>query len=289
MYTLFFDSDCDVTPEVAARYGAKLISMPYVVDGEQIYPYVDFEKFDEKAFYSMLRKGVLPTTCALSSEDYRRYFEPELEKGNDILYVHFSRAMTVSFQAADACIEELLKKYPGRRIELIDTKGITIMGYQISIQVGELVKEGRSIDEIKAWAEENVTKNAVYFYADNLKFFARSGRVSGFAAFMGGMIGIKPIIYMSEEGKMVSFDKAVGRKKALEKVLNCVIELEDHIKDYPVIIGHCDSMELVEECSKMLKNQFGEDLKIEVVNVNPTAGSHCGPDTVGVSFHSKRR
>ena len=289
MYTLFFDSDCDITPEVAAKYGAKLISMPYVVDGEQIYPYVDFEKFDEKAFYSMLRKGVLPTTCALSSEDYRKYFEPELEKGNDILYVHFSRAMTVSFQAADACIEELLKKYPGRRIELIETKGITIMGYQISIQVGELVKEGRSIDEIKEWAKENVDKNAVYFYADNLKFFARSGRVSGFAAFMGGMIGIKPIIYMSSEGKMVSFDKAVGRKKALERVLNCVIQLEDHIKDYPVIIGHCDAPELVEECSRMLKNQFGDDLKIEVVNVNPTAGSHCGPDTVGVSFHSIRR
>ena len=77
--------------------------------------------------------------------------------------------------------------------------------------------------------------------------------------------------------------------EALEKVLNCVIELEDHIKDYPVIIGHCDSMELVEECSNMLKKQFGDDLKIEVVNVNPTAGSHCGPDTVGVSFHSKRR
>ena len=289
MYTLFFDSDCDITPEVAARYNAKLISMPYVIDGEEIYPYVDFDKFDEKAFYGMLRKGVLPTTCALSPENYRAYFEPELEKGNDILYVHFSRAMTVSFQAADACIEELLKKYPGRRIELIDTKGITIMGYQISIQVGELVKEGRSIDEIKAWAEENVDKNAVYFYADNLKFFAKSGRVSGFAAFMGGMIGIKPIIYMSSEGKMVSFDKAVGRKKALEKVLNCVIELEDHIKDYPVIVGHCDSMELVEECSNMLKKQFGDDLKIEVVNVNPTAGSHCGPDTVGVSFHSKRR
>ena len=289
MYTLFFDSDSDITLEVAKKYNAKLISMPYVVDGEEVYPYVDFEKFDEKEFYGMLRRGVLPTTCALSEENYRQYFEPELEKGNDILYVHFSRAMTVSFEAADACIKQLLEKYPGRRIELIDTMGITIVSYNIATQIGELVLQGKTIDEIKAWADDNVLKTAVYFYADNLKFFARSGRVSGFSAFMGGMIGIKPIIYMNAEGKMVSIDKAVGRKKALDKLVNYVVDLEDHIKDYPVVVGHCDAMEIVEELIKLLKEKFGEDLKVEIVNVNPTAGSHCGPDTIGVTFHAKHR
>ena len=80
MYTLFFDSDCDITLEDVKKYHAKLISMPYVVDGEEVYPYVDFEKFDEKEFYGMLRRGVLPSTCALSEENYRQYFEPELEQ-----------------------------------------------------------------------------------------------------------------------------------------------------------------------------------------------------------------
>ena len=289
MYTLFFDSDCDITLEEAQKYNAKLISMPYVVDGEEVYPYLDFKNFNAKEFYEMLRRGTLPTTCALSEENYRQYFEPELAKGNDILYVHFSRAMTVSFEAADACIKTLLEKYPGRRIELIDTMGITIVSYNIATQIGELVLQDKSIDEIKAWADENVLKTAVYFYADNLKFFAKSGRVSGFSAFMGGMIGIKPIIYMSAEGKMVSIDKAVGRKKALDKLVNYVVDLEDHIKDYPVVVGHCDALELVEELIRLLKAKFGEDLNVKIVNVNPTAGSHCGPDTIGVTFHAKHR
>ena len=289
MYTLFFDTDSDVNLEIAEKYGAKLISMPYVVDGEEVYPYVDFEEFHAHEFYDMLRSGVLPTTCALSSENYRVYFEEELKKGNDILYVHLSRAMTVSIDAAEQCIKELLEKYPGRRIELIDAKGITIVEFNICIQIGELYKAGKSIDEILEWAKENVDKTAVYFYADNLKFFAKSGRVSGFSAFMGGMIGIKPIIYMSSEGKMVSIDKAVGRKKALEKVMSYVVSLQENIKDYPVVIGHCDAPLLVEELSKLLKAQFGEDLNIMVIDVNPTAGSHCGPDTVGVTFHAKHR
>ena len=99
MYTLFFDSDSDVTLKEANSFGAKLISMPYVVDGEEVYPYVDFETFDSHEFYEMLRGGVLPTTCALSSENYRVYFEEELKQGRDILYVHLSRAMTVSIDA----------------------------------------------------------------------------------------------------------------------------------------------------------------------------------------------
>ena len=289
MYTLFFDSDSDINLEVASYYGAKLISMPYVVDGEEVYPYVDFKEFNAHEFYEMLRGGVLPTTCALSSENYRVYFEEELKQGRDILYVHLSRAMTVSIDAAEECIKALLEKYPGRRIELIDTKGITIVSYNIGVQIGELYKAGKSIDEIKEWVNENVDKTAVYFYADNLKFFAKSGRVSGFSAFMGGMIGIKPIIYMSSEGKMVSIDKAVGRKKALDKLMGYVVSLEENIKDYPVIIGHCDSPNLVNELSSLLKAQFGDDINITVVDVNPTAGSNCGPDTVGITFHAKHR
>ena len=289
MYALFFDSDCDITPAVAEKYHAHLISMPYVVDGEEIKPYVDFETYDAKAFFQMLRSGVIPTTCALSEEDYRQYFEPVLAAGQDILYIHFSRAMSVTFDNCDKAVAKLLEKYPGRKFDMIDTKGITLGSYSLCKQMGELYIQGKSIEEIKAWADENVLRTGFYFFADNLKFFGKSGRVSGFAAFMGGMIGIKPIIHINEEGKMVSIDKAIGRKKALEKILNYVIELEDHIKDYPVILAHGDAMPLVDEFIKLLKGHFGEDLQVEVEDINPTAGSHCGPDVLGIAFHAKHR
>ena len=289
MYTLFFDTDCDITPAIAKYYHAKLISMPYAVNGEEVFPYVDFETFDAHAFMDSLRKGALPTTSALPPAVYVNYFEPELEKGNDILYVHFSRAMSATFQNVDAAIKELLEKYPDRRIELIDTKGITLGIYAICKQLGELYLEGKTIEEMKTLSSEIVDKTAFYFFADNLKFFARSGRVSGFSAFMGGMIGIKPIINIDDAGKMVSVNKAIGRKAALEKIMNYVIELQDDIKNYPVVIAHGDAPHLVETFSKMLRDRFGYDLNIEVIDINPTAGSHCGPDTLGVTFHAKHR
>ena len=289
MYTLFFDTDCDITPEVANHYKAKLISMPYVVDGEEIRPYVDFEKYDAKAFFNMLRSGVIPTTCALNEADYTRYFEPEFEAGHDILYIHFSRSMSATFDSCDKAVAKLLEKYPGRKFDMIDTKGITLGSYTLCKQMGDLYLKGASVEEIKKYADEHVLKQGFYFFADNLKFFGKSGRVSGFAAFMGGMIGLKPIIHINDEGKMVSIDRAVGRKKVIEKLINYVVELEDHIQDHPIVIAHGDCMPLVEEFVKMLKAKFGENLNIEIIDINPTAASHCGPDVLGITFHAKHR
>ena len=215
MYTLFTDTDCDITPEIAALYGYKLISMPYTIEGKQIFPYVDFEKFDYKEFYNLLRKGVIPTTSALSPIEYINYFEPEFKAGRDILYVHFSAAMSATFNSMRLALEELKEKYPDRHVYTVDTKGITLGSYNICHYIGEMYKNGASIEDIQKWAAVEVDKTAFYFYADDLKFFGKSGRVSGFAAFFGNVIGLKPIIYIGNDGKMTTKDKCRGRKQAL--------------------------------------------------------------------------
>lgn len=289
MYTLFTDTDTDITPEIAAKYGYKLISMPYTIEGKETYPYVDFDKFDYHAFYDRLRKGTIPTTSALSPVNYIDYFEPEFKKGLDILYVHFSAAMSGTFNALRLALEELKEKYPERTVHLLDTKGITLGSYNICLSVGEMYKAGKTIEEIKAWAEEEVDKFAVYFYADDLKFFGKSGRVSGFAAFMGNMIGLKPIIFMDSDGMMKTKAKCRGRAQSLNKVLDYVDELQEDMRNYRVIIGHADAEPIALELADMFHKRFGDDIQIEFDVVNPTAGSHCGPNTVGISFHAKHR
>lgn len=290
MFQLFTDTDTDITPEVAKYYGYKLISMPYSEkEGEDVYPYVDFEEFDYKTFYDKLRGGVLPKTYALSPVKYKEYFEPVLKEGKDILYVHFSAAMSGTFNSMNIAIRELAEKYPNNKIYTIDTKAITILSYNIVKEIGDLYLKGASIEEIKAWAEKEVDKFAVYFYADDLKFFGRSGRVSGIAATMGGLLGIRPIINMNQEGVMGSVAKAKGRKGAREKLMEYVTTLQDDIKAHRVIIGHADALDLAQELERELKEKFGDDLNTEIVVVNPTAGSHCGPNTVGICFHAIHR
>lgn len=289
MYSLFVDTDSDMTPEICQKYGAHLIIMPYTINDKEVRPYVDFDKFDGHTYYETLRKGVLPTTSALPPQAYIDYFEPEFKKGNDILYVHFSSAMSGTFNSMRLALEELKEKYPERNLYTVDTLSITAGSYAVAIEVMDMYKAGKSIEEIQKWAEEEVEKFPIYFYADNLKFFAKSGRVSGFKAFMGGLVGIKPIIHVNSKGQMVSIDKGRGRQAALKKILDYVVKLQDHIEDHRVIIGHSDALPIAEELADMLQKEFGGRLKIEFVEVNPTIGGHCGPDGVGVAFHGIHR
>ena len=242
-----------------------------------------------KEFYNMLRSGVLPSTSALPPTKYIEYFEPEFKAGRDVLYVHFSAAMSGTFNSMRLALEELYAKYPDRKLYTIDTKGITLGSYNIVLEIGDLYKQGKSIEDIKIWAEENVDKYACYFYADDLKFFGRSGRVSGFAAFMGNIIGLRPIIFMDSDGKMKTKDKCRGHKKTLNRLLDYVDELQDNMKDHRIIIGHTDAPEIAEEIKAMMLARFGNDCNISIQVVNPTAGSHCGPNGAGISFYAKHR
>ena len=288
MLKLYTDTDTDICPSLAAEYGYKLISMPYSIEAKTTYPYVDFDTFDAHAFYDRLRGGVLPTTSAISKEQYMNYFIKDFIEGNEILYVHFSRAMTNTFDAMDQAIAELKEKYPKARFEEIDTKGITTISYAIVREVGDLVKAGKSLDEVLDWAKTEVDKFAMYFFADDLKFFRRSGRVSGLAATMGTLIGVRPLIHMSQAGKMESIGTVKGRPNAIKALVEKVAELGDEIDKHRICIGHTDAPEIAQEVGRMIEDRFGKQ-NIVYVYVNPTAGSHCGPNGVGVCFHAKHR
>ena len=263
--------------------------MPYSIDGKTTYPYVDFEKFDAHAFYDQLRSGALPNTSAISREKYIEEFEPVFAAGDDILYVHFSRAMTATFDAMDQALEELYARYPGRKLYEIDTKGITIVSLNIVLEVGDMIKAGRPVEEVLEWAKTEVDKFAIYFFADDLKFFKHSGRVTGLAATMGTLLGVRPIIFMNDEGKMVSVGTERGRARAINRLLQYVDDLGEDVKAHRVIVGNTDAPEIVEEVISRLKAKYGEDLRIMKVDVNPTTGGHCGPNGVGVCFHAKHR
>lgn len=289
MLTLFTDTDTDFSPKLAKEYGFKIISMPYYIDGKEYMPYDENGDFDAHKFYDLLRQGVLPTTSALPPQAYIEYFEPEFKKGNDIFYVHFSGAMSGTFNSMRLALEELKEKYPDRKFYEVDTKGITAGSYEIVLEIAKMFKSGKTVEEVLTWAETEVDKFATYFYADNLKFFAKSGRVSNFAAIMGGLIGIKPIIHMNSEGKMMSIDKGRGRVQTLKKIVEYVKKLQDNIFDHEVLIAHTDNIEIAHQLEEMLQKEFGGKLNIVIRDVNPTAGSHCGPDCVGVNFHAIHR
>lgn len=289
MFVLFTDTDNDMTFHLAKELGYRLISMPYSIDGEMFFPYQTNEPFDFKAFYRQLKEGVMPKTSALSPMDYIHYFEPVFQSGNDVLYVHFSSKMSSTFNAMALALAELKEKYPERVCHTIDTKSIAVGSLPILKEISKLYHDGKTVEEIQAWAEEEIPHFAFYLYASDLKFFQRSGRISNFSAFFGSLLRIKPIIHMDEEGYMKSIEKQRGQLPALKRLVEIVVELQDRIEEYGVTIGHTDALESAMLVRQMLWDKLGSGLTVEIVDVNPTAGSHCGPGNLGICFHAVHR
>lgn len=290
MLRFFADTDCDVTLEIAKKYGIDLISFPYELKGELIYPYEDFEVFEDMEYYDTLRGGVIPSTSALNEAEFTKYFEKALEAGDDIFYAHYSRALSASFNNMDKAIIELQKKYPERKIYTIDTKTMTIGALGVILELAELWKKGASGDELLKATEEIAPHYATYFFADDLKFFRKSGRVSGLAGIMGNLIGIKPIIYISADGKMLNIGKVKGTKNAIKALADYIDQLKaPDFKKHKIIIASGGAPELAGRLADSLKEKYGDDLDIMVGPVNPTAGAHCGPDTIGVAFYGIHR
>ncbi len=289
MLVFFTDTDCDITPDIAKEYGFGLISMPYFVNEKEINPYVDWQDFNSKEFYDMLRGGVIPKTSAISPSKYIEYFEPHFKAGNDIIYVHFSKNMSGTFNAMNLALEELYEKYPERKFYSIDTKAITALSYLIIKEIGKLYKEGKTALELIKWAETEVQKYAIYFYVDDLTFFRQSGRVSGLAGVFGNLLNIHPIIHINSDGIMTNITKARGKNNTINKIIEMIDEIQDNIASHKIIVAHSDAYDIALLVKNKLIEKYGEGLDIEFVVVNPTAGSHCGPNCVGVAFHAKHR
>ena len=287
MYQLFCDSNCELWHTTVKELGLNLIRMPYVIDDEE-YFYDMGEHTDLKAFFDKMRAGSTPKTSALNEYAYTEYFEPILARGEDIYYITFSHQMSATFNSMKSAIEKLKEKYPEREIRYKDSKLISLGSGFVTYYGAVKYKEGATMDELDAYLDDIIEHTALYFAVDDLTYLHRGGRVSGVSKVVGNLLNIKPILHFNEEGKIVNCDKVKGFKKALSTLIGYMKTKGDNVNDYKVFILNADCEKEAEAFSEMLRAEFG-DLDIVSQSVGPVIGSHCGPGTIGLVFHSKEK
>lgn len=284
MYQLFCDSNCELWHTTVKELGLNVIRMPYTV-GDREYFYDMGENTDFKGFFAQMRAGVVPKTSALNEYDYVEYFEPVLARGEDIYYVTFSHAMSGTFAAMDAAIAQLKQKYPDREIRTIDSKTISLGSGFVTYYAALKYREGATMDELDAYLKELIPHTSTYFAVEDLTYLYRGGRVSGVSKVVGGLLGIKPILYFNEEGKILNIEKVKGFKKALATLRGYMREKATELDKYKVFILQADCQEVAEEFAQSLRDEFG-NIDVTVQPVGPVIGAHCGPGTIGLIFHS---
>lgn len=285
-YVIFTDSGCDLPLELLKQWGVECIPFTFRFEDEEK-EYGNYE-LSAKAFYDRMRAGGTAKTAAFNIMTFKNAFESYLREGKDILYVGFSSGMSATYHVSTLAAEELQEEYPGRKVITVDTLAASAGQGILVYLAAETKKHGGTIEEAADAVEGHKMNLAHWFTVGDLEYLKRGGRVSPALAFVGGLLGIKPILHVDNEGHIISRGKVRGRKAALCALVDKYMELACNPGAAPIYICNADCAEDVETLKAMLKDACGSDVDL-VVDIGPVIGSHSGPGTIAVFFLSRER
>lgn len=286
-YRIITDSTTDFSPDMIQELNLQIIPLSYIIDGET---FLDKNESaaDKHEFYEKLRSGLMPTTTQVNSEEFVTAFEPILQAGEDILYIAFSSGLSGTCQSANIAMEELKEKYPERRIAVFDSLCASLGEGLLVYHAARLWQSGATMDAVLSWLKENVLKLCHWFTVDDLNFLKRGGRVSTATAFLGTMLGIKPVLHVDDEGHLIPVSKVRGRKQSLDALVKKMEETAINPEEQTVFISHGDCMEDAQYVADEVKKKFNVK-KIYINHVGPVIGAHSGPGTMALFFLGQHR
>lgn len=285
-FTIFTDSGCDLSQEILNQWNIKYCCLSFMFEDEDK-TYGNYD-LSNKDFYQKMRDGHIAKTSGINSDTFKESFAEELQKGNDVLYIGFSSGLSVTYSCAYAAAQELRTEFPERKIISIDSLSAS-GGLGLLIYLAKEKRDkGASIDETAAYIKELVPKNCHWFTVDDLVYLKRGGRVSPTVALVGGVLGIKPVMHMDNEGHLINMSKARGRNASLKAIVDKYGELAENPNGGTVFISHGDCISDAEKLASMVEKSYGVSTKL-ITDIGPVIGAHSGPGTLALFFIGKER
>ena len=281
MIRVMTDNAANLPPELREQYGIRELCLTYTVNGV---PADMSAPFDGYAYYEAMRKGAEVKTSMISPATARDAIEPALAAGDAVLFLGISGGVSGTCWGVGLIAQELTAEYPGRRVQVLDTRGASLGEGLVVLEAAQMAQQGADMDTIIARAETLCGKMRQHFMVDDLKFLRKGGRLSGAAALAGTLLQIKPILQGDENGKIVVRTKERGRKKAMDTLVALYNELVED-KSAPVGLSHAAAPAEALHLTTLLR-QSGCTGPILTVCHEPVTGAHVGPGMLAMYFYS---
>ena len=287
-FVILTDSSADLGADMVQQLDVQVLPLSFSM-GQQIYHnYPDNREIDPHAFYQLLRQGEVATTSAVNVAQYTDALEPLLQAGKDVLVLAFSSGLSTTYNSSRIAVEELAEKYPERKLYTVDTLCASLGQGLLVYLAAKLRSEGRSIDEVRDWAEENKLHMCHQFTVDDLHFLKRGGRISATTAVVGSMLQIKPVLHVDNEGHLINIAKARGRQASLKALGDKMEKTAIDPANQVVFISPGDCQEDAHTVEKMVKERFGVK-EVYINYVGPVIGAHSGPGTLALFYVGSER
>lgn len=284
-----FILSCESTVDLPYAYVAgrdiPILFYTYMIEGKTYVDDMGRDPGSIPAFYRKLDAGALPTTAQLNEVQYEEFLEPLLQKG-DVLHIVFGTGMTSSYQCALLAAEALRERHPERKLLLIDSL-CSSSGYGMLVDdAADLRDKGAAIEDVAALVDRERPCIHHQFFSTDLKFFRRSGRVSGPAAAIATVLNICPIMRLDDRGRIIAYDKVRGKKAAIARTVDTMEQHAVGGKDYAgkCFVCHSNCLAEAEQTAEALRARFPKMQPIRICDIGCIIAAHAGPGTVAAFF-----
>lgn len=291
-YVISCCSTADLSKEQMEARGLHYICFHYELNGKEYADDLGQSMPFDQFYKEMAAEGATTKTSQVNAEEYEEYFESFLKEGYDVLHLTLSSGISGSINSANIAREELMERYPDRKLYVLDSLGAS-SGYGLLMdKLCDLRDEGKSIDEVYEWAKENRLKLQHWFFSTDLTFYIRGGRISKTAGTIGNILNICPLLNVDGEGKLIPREKIRGKRRVIQQIVK---KMEEHAQNGTEYSGKCyisesACMEDAEAVAKLVEERFPKlNGKVEINSIGTTIGSHTGPGTVALFFWGDER
>ncbi len=278
-YKLITDSTMDMSKKMADSIAVDTLPLYFTIEGAEYKDNFGAD-MDPHIFYEKVRGGQMPSTTLINTDRFLTHFRSYLENGIDIVYIAFSSALSGTYQCAMQAADQLKEEFPDRHVYVVDSQCASMGEGLLVWQAAKMRDGGMSAGELADWLENNKRRVVHWFTVDDINHLRRGGRVSAAQAILGTLMKIKPVLHVDDEGRLISMEKVMGRKKALAAIVDKLAERYDGTVK-TIFISHGDVPEEAADVERMIKAKI-PDAETYIHTIGPVVGAHSGPGTMAI-------
>ena len=274
------DSASDIPAQYEADYDIEILNFPLTIGNETYFERVDFPVHED--FYKRLySEPKIPTHAQLTQMVFEEKFEEYLGKGyEDLIYICINSKGSNTFNSALMAKQQFEQKHPdaAMRVYVLDSKTYSYTYGYAAVEAAKKAQKGVPVKEILAYLEDWFNTVEVYATAYALDFAKKSGRVSSTAAFVGELLGLKPIITFID-GDNATPAKVRGDKAVVPALVKMV---KEHIvPKTPYIVLYGNNLEERDKLIRELEKALGYPAT-DVIQIGATISINIGANLVGI-------
>lgn len=263
MYKIIIDSCGELSKEMQEDGHFENVPLTLQIGDTEI---VDDKSFDQADFLKKVAESEEgPKSACPSPDAYMQAMDCDAEH---IYVITLSSQLSGSYNSACLAKDLFLEDNEDKKICVIDSKSASIGESLIGLHIAACEEAGMEFETVVENIEKYIEEQHTFFVLESLETLRKAGRLSNLKAKLASTLNIKPIMGSTEEGRIQQLAQARGMNKALDRMVQSMMEVTQNCENRILAISHCNC----KERALQLKEKIEKVASFKEIFIVDTAG-----------------